>query len=474
MDRLLDTSSDPSKTIPAMSTPYPVVIDSGKLKTTYIENDPTGYAAGNSIKIKIPNWTYRLVFSDTGSGIAVSATKNTSTSSMYLIYDSFNFGTVSTPFYGDTDGLLSAYDWRASASAPSSASLSVIGTYWIDLNLDSNTFNLNGLDYIGFSSKTYPYSYKYPANINTYMSLGTTIYSPDTSVFKDPDLHYLNINSAVLQFPDPIPQLVQGPGVTSVYTRTRSYIDVVSSFGASGVEMSALFERLDGSEVLLDTQKASIIAYIDDEDKSPNIVLNGAVTAGDIVASTIRLSPAVDLSATSTQHNFQIGVSTGLNLRIDNNEIEVLNNGVGATLNLNGAGSGTVVFGGLLGSNDTYANDITTTRRAMWISSAGVFGYASSSRTKKQDIVPAEININSVLSVEPKRFRYIKAVEQFGNDAPIELGMIAEDLHDAGLTHFVDYGPDGDIQGIHYSTYVVALQAVVRDLAARVAALESR
>jgi hypothetical protein len=110
----------------------------------------------------------------------------------------------------------------------------------------------------------------------------------------------------------------------------------------------------------------------------------------------------------------------------------------------------------------------------MWISSAGVFGYASSSRTKKQDIVSANIDISSVLSVEPKQFRYIKAVEQFGNDAPIELGMIAEDLHDAGLTHFVDYGPDGDIQGIHYSTYVVALQAVVRDLAARVAALESK
>jgi hypothetical protein len=245
--------------------------------------------------------------------------------------------------------------------------------------------------------------------------------------------------------------------------------------------MSALFERLDASEVVVSTAKSSIIAYINEDDKSPNIALNGsvidlngAVTADTITANTIRLTPAVDLSASSTGHNFQIGETTGINLRIDNNEIEVLNNGVGTTLNLNGAGSGTVVFGGLLDSNDTYANDITTTRRAMWISSAGVFGYASSSRTKKQDIVSANIDINSVLSVEPKQFRYIKAVEQFGADAPIELGMIAEDLHDAGLTHFVDYGPDGDIQGIHYSTYVVALQAVVRDLAARVAALESK
>jgi hypothetical protein len=478
MNRLLDTSfGEANQTITPMSNPYPVVIDSSKLYTEYKANDPAGLAAENTIKIKIPNWAYKLTFSSVGTGIAVSATKATSYSgnNLYLVYDSFSFSTVSTPFYGDTIGALSNYDWKTSASAPSSVSASVLGTYWIDLNLDSNTFNLNGLDYIGFSSKTYAYSYRAPANINTYMGLGTVAYAPDTSAFTDPDLHYLNISSAVLQFPDPTTLYANG-----VYTRTRSYIDVVSSYGASGVEMSALFERLDSSEIVVNTQKSSIIAYIDEDDKSPRIALNGlmidlngAVTADNITANKIRLTPAVDLSASSTEHNFQIGESNGLNLRIDNNEIEALNNGVGANLNLNGAGSGTVVFGGLLDSNDTYANDITTTRRAMWISSAGVMGYASSSRTKKQDIVSANIDINSVLSVEPKQFRYIKAVEQFGNDAPIELGMIAEDLHDAGLTHFVDYGPDGDIQGIHYSTYVVALQAVVRDLAARIARLEN-
>jgi hypothetical protein len=355
----------------------------------------------------------------------------------------------------------------------------LVGTYWINLDLDSSTYDLSGLDYLGFSSKTYAYSTKYPANINTYMSLGETEYEPDPAIFSDPDLHYLSINSAVLQFPDPAPKYIDGVAAYNVYTRSRSYIDVVSSYGSSGVEMSALYERLNEFETPADdsTQsivKSSVIAYIDDKDKSARIALNGAVDAGSITATTLRLTPAADLSASSTNHNFQIGETTGINLRIDNNEIEVLNNGVGSTLNLNGAGSGTVVFGGLLDSNDTYANDITTTRRAMWISSAGVFGYASSSRTKKQDIVSAGINVSSVLSVEPKLFRYIKAVEEFGDDAPIEIGMIAEDLHDAGLTHFVDYGPDGSVQGIHYSTYVVALQAVVRDLAARVAALESK
>jgi hypothetical protein len=302
--------------------------------------------------------------------------------------------------------------------------------------------------------------------------------TPNSTIFSNTDYHYLNIGSAVVDTLDPVPILYTGPNKRNTYNRSRSYVNLISSETSSGVEIASVYEALDETKTLIDVaqgiKKSSITTYIDESTKTAKVDISGDVTAGLITATTLRLTPATDLSATSTDHNFQIGDTTGTNLRIDNNEIEVLTNGVGATLVLNGAGSGLVQFGGLLDSNDTYNNDITTTRRAMWISSAGVFGYASSSRTKKQNIMPAEINVNSVLSVEPKLFRYIKAVEQFGDDAPIELGMIAEDLHDAGLTHFVDYGPDGSVQGIHYSTYVVALQAVVRDQAARLAEIERR
>jgi hypothetical protein len=206
-----------------------------------------------------------------------------------------------------------------------------------------------------------------------------------------------------------------------------------------------------------------------------DLTLGGAVNS-----SRIRLSSTTDASASSTDHAFQIGESNTSNLRIDANEVSAFNNGSVATLFLNTDG-GTVQFGGLLDSNDTYANEITTTRRAMWMSSAGVFGYASSSRERKQDIAEAELDVEAILSIEPKFFRYIGAVEEFGDDAPVELGMIAEDLHDAGLTQIVDYGKNGKIEGIHYSMYVTALQAVVRhqatqisELAARLDALEAK
>jgi hypothetical protein len=203
-------------------------------------------------------------------------------------------------------------------------------------------------------------------------------------------------------------------------------------------------------------------------------------TDGGYYGNLIRLSSTTDATRDSTDHAFQIGPSDGPNIRIDTNELSAFNNESTANLNLNPDG-GTTVFGGLLDSNNTYDNNITTTRRAMWISSAGVFGYASSSRKTKQDIVDANLNVESILSIEPKVFRYIDAVETLGEEAPIELGMIAEDLHDAGLTHLVDYGKDGSVQGIHYSMYVTALQAVVRhqatqisELAARLDALEAK
>jgi hypothetical protein len=470
MLRMSDRSTLPSTTITPLSSPYPVRIDSGALYSAYLTNDPAGFVAQSNIQIDIPNWVNSLDFS--AGSVAVSGNKLINSDNLYLVYDSFSFNTVSTPFYGDTAGAAALYSWADPTNKPASVSVTTTGNNWININLDSGTYTLNGLDAASFVTKTFPYTTKSPANINTLMGLGTETYVPDSDIFRDPDLHYLNISSAVLEYPDPVPFYFDGLDDYNTSTRTRSYINAIASRGASGIELSALYELVDENGVLMDQPgdalyKSSIVVYIDDYNKTERIALNGQVdpfSADEITVSKIRMVPPVDVSASSTGHNFQIGYSDDLNLRIDNNEIEALNNGAGASLNLNVAGSGTVVFGGLLDSNDTYANDITTTRRAMWISSAGVMGYASSSRTKKQDIIAADLDTLAILSIEPKHFRYIKAVEEFGEEAPVEIGMIAEDLHDAGLTDFVDYGPDGAIEGIHYTTYVVALQAAVRDL----------
>ena len=58
-------------------------------------------------------------------------------------------------------------------------------------------------------------------------------------------------------------------------------------------------------------------------------------TSGAVTALTGRLTSTTDVSLTSTSHALQIGPTSGVNLRMDNNEILVANNGAAATLNIN-------------------------------------------------------------------------------------------------------------------------------------------
>lgn len=69
-----------------------------------------------------------------------------------------------------------------------------------------------------------------------------------------------------------------------------------------------------------------------------------ADTFTDLTGSTLRLTSGSDVGLGSSLHAFQIGQSTGLNLAVDNNEIQARNNGAAGTLYLN-AGGGEVRVG---------------------------------------------------------------------------------------------------------------------------------
>ena len=113
-----------------------------------------------------------------------------------------------------------------------------------------------------------------------------------------------------------------------------------------------------------------------------------------------------------------------------------------------------------------YSNDVTSTRRAMWIGSDGWVGYASSSREKKQDISNAELSIDALRQIPVVNYRYKEAVvkeEENPDDpesrAPVEIGTLAEDMHDLGLWEFVSYdgrGEDAVPAGIHYEMLSLA------------------
>lgn len=154
--------------------------------------------------------------------------------------------------------------------------------------------------------------------------------------------------------------------------------------------------------------------------------------------------------------------------------------------------AGSVTIGGSLGVGgavnavsiyNTDVGSIPGSRRAVWSHDNGTIGWASSSRRNKVNISPLDADVDAILSVEPKTFYYRGAVDYYealpdeekaGNEPSIEIGFIAEDLHDAGLTHFVSYGADGEVEGIEYSMFTVALLAAARGQRDELAELRAR
>lgn len=136
------------------------------------------------------------------------------------------------------------------------------------------------------------------------------------------------------------------------------------------------------------------------------------------------------------------------------------------------------------------ATNITATRVAAWIqSSDGLIGTASSSRRYKQDIVDADLDVAAVERVLVRHFHYIDEVRKrddpdyefyVGPDYPVntEIGLIAEELHEAGLVDFVVYSLDDEgnrrPEGVHYELLALALFPVIRAHSARLSALERR
>lgn len=139
---------------------------------------------------------------------------------------------------------------------------------------------------------------------------------------------------------------------------------------------------------------------------------------------------------------------------------------IGSTL------AGNVTVGGIFYNVPAYNFDITYTRRTAWLGNDGRLGYASSSRDKKTSIRNVDpARLEALLDVEPKSFIYRAEVARRTrlriNDGvdyvpARELGLMAQDVHDAGLHEFVIYSEDGEPEGIEYGMLTVALLGVAR------------
>jgi len=188
------------------------------------------------------------------------------------------------------------------------------------------------------------------------------------------------------------------------------------------------------------------------------------------------------LSLTNGTGSIQIGSNTQTNLAIDNNDIQCRLSGAGADIFINRLGGdiyvgnstrGIGVEGNQVWATGVYGNSLTTSYRSVYVSSTDTYdklGYVASSRDEKKNIEPLSYTAEQILSVPAVEYHYNTEEDS----APKHPGMIAEDLHDAGLHGYVSYDKQGKPASINYEFYVSALQQVVRHQAEQIASLSAR
>lgn len=98
---------------------------------------------------------------------------------------------------------------------------------------------------------------------------------------------------------------------------------------------------------------------------------------------------------------------------------------------------------------------------------------SSSSRRFKENIQEYTFS-DAVLSINPVTYDYKQGVLEDDLDRTGHFGLIAEDLHDAGLTYLVRYNNNGEVESIKYDLLSVELLGIVKKLSARIEALEAQ
>lgn len=126
---------------------------------------------------------------------------------------------------------------------------------------------------------------------------------------------------------------------------------------------------------------------------------------------------------------------------------------------------------------DAYNREAGASRFAMWMAGDRLIGRSTSTRRHKSDIREHDIDADALLTVPVVSF--IRDVD--AETGTRDIGLIAEDLHDAGLDDLVYFNDDGEVEGIQDHRLVYALLAVAQQqhqaldlLAQRLEALEGR
>lgn len=104
----------------------------------------------------------------------------------------------------------------------------------------------------------------------------------------------------------------------------------------------------------------------------------------------------------------------------------------------------------------------------VWVDAFGYLGRQSSSLRYKKDVVNYSKGLSAVNLLRPVFYKDKK------DDTKQYAGLIAEEVHEAGLHEFVFYNDENQPDALHYSNMVALAFKAIQELNAKVEALEAR
>jgi hypothetical protein len=111
-------------------------------------------------------------------------------------------------------------------------------------------------------------------------------------------------------------------------------------------------------------------------------------------------------------------------------------------------------------------NNTTASAANMFVSSAGALQRSTSSLKYKTNVQDATHGLAEVLTLRPVTYEG-KAESDVGKTFG---GLIAEEVHEAGLTEFVQYADDGSPDALAYGNMVSLCVKAIQELNAKVEA----
>lgn len=291
-------------TIPPMKTragvPY-VELDSVKIKNLYSTLDASGFANANTFQILIPTWLYKKDLDGDTTAIKLLNT-NYTIDNVYLS-ESNKF------FYADSSTTShSWYTLGTGTTAPEQASIEA-SRQWIDLDLDSQTFQLDYVDKVGFESPTYYQSMLTKASISMVQDSDRSSFTYtdylSSSAIPVSDSNTLTVTSGKVEY-------IRGASTTKM----QSYLNVSTNLDRTGVELVAVKRVIGG----ITTEKvASLSPYIDSSGRSliglqsDYIIARSSGFGGSDVAKFVTPTGTPALHAAYVTNNTSDSTSGGTN-----------------------------------------------------------------------------------------------------------------------------------------------------------------